>query len=215
MEAPVSTAVPNQIDPGDSSNREKLQGWKEIASELGRSVRTVQRWERTLGLPVRRGKDARAEVFVFKDELQLWLLEVAAKDGKPEQAGVVDGELLQSSINKGHSRLLFVDDEPRMMALLPVILRRFGFTVTVAPNVPKALEELRRQVFDVLFCNSTIEREGAGHKVIRAMQEVNPQCVTVIRRPGPPALDGGDQMHRVAESALNTSRGHSAKLRSA
>ena len=112
MEAPVSTAVPKQIDPGDSSNREKLQGWKEIASELGRSVRTVQRWERTLGLPVRRGKDARAEVFVLKDELQLWLLKVAAKGRKPEQAGVVDGELLQSSFNKGHSRLLFVDDEP-------------------------------------------------------------------------------------------------------
>ena len=31
-----------------------LNSWKEIASYLGRSVRTVQRWEREFGLPVHR-----------------------------------------------------------------------------------------------------------------------------------------------------------------
>jgi hypothetical protein len=50
-----------------------VQGWKEIASDLDRGVRTVQRWERTLGLPVHRlGKGARRPVFAFKDELHLW-----------------------------------------------------------------------------------------------------------------------------------------------
>jgi hypothetical protein len=217
MEAPGSTAVPNEIDAADSSNREKLHGWKEIALELGRSVRTAQRWEKTLGLPVRRGKDAGAEIFVFKDELQLWLLKIAAKDRQRElkHAGVADEPILQSSINKGHNRLLFVDDEPGMLAILPVVLRRFGFTVTVARNVPKALEELRNQVFDVLFCNLNIEREGDGYKVIRAMQEVNPQCVTVIRRSGEPAVHGGDQLPGDGESPLQSSRDHSVKLRSA
>src|SRR5881398_3209855 len=32
----------------------KLDSWGEIASYLGREVRTVQRWERTEGLPVHR-----------------------------------------------------------------------------------------------------------------------------------------------------------------
>jgi hypothetical protein len=50
-----------------------LQSWKEIASELNRGVRTVQRWEQTLGLPVHRlGKGPRCPVFAFKDELSLW-----------------------------------------------------------------------------------------------------------------------------------------------
>jgi hypothetical protein len=50
-----------------------LQSWKEIASELDRGVRTVQRWEQTLALPVHRlGKGARCPVFAFKDELHLW-----------------------------------------------------------------------------------------------------------------------------------------------
>jgi DNA-binding transcriptional regulator YiaG len=31
-----------------------LSSWKDIAQYLGKGVRTVQRWERHLGLPVRR-----------------------------------------------------------------------------------------------------------------------------------------------------------------
>ncbi len=35
-----------------------LNSWKEIAAYMGRGVRTVQRWERDLALPVRRlGKE--------------------------------------------------------------------------------------------------------------------------------------------------------------
>ena len=51
-----------------------LQGWKNIAFELDRGVRTVQRWERDLGLPVHRiGKTPRRPVFAFAEELYSWL----------------------------------------------------------------------------------------------------------------------------------------------
>ena len=51
-----------------------LQGWKNIASHLERGVRTVQRWERDLALPVHRiGKGPRGGVFAFADELRSWL----------------------------------------------------------------------------------------------------------------------------------------------
>lgn len=54
--------------------RPMLQSWKEIASDLRCGVRTAQRWEQELGLPVRRlGKGSRAPVLVFKDELNRWL----------------------------------------------------------------------------------------------------------------------------------------------
>jgi hypothetical protein len=56
------------------TSREVLHSWKEIAAELDRGVRTVQRWERTLQLPVRRlGNGPRSPVFAFKAELRLWL----------------------------------------------------------------------------------------------------------------------------------------------
>ena len=62
-------------------SRTVLQGWKEIASELDRGVRTVQRWERTLGLPVHRlGKGSTCPVFAFKDELHRWLHNKANDD---------------------------------------------------------------------------------------------------------------------------------------
>ena len=51
-----------------------LQGWKQIAAELYRSVRTVQRWEHKCGLPVHKlGGGVGCPVFAFKDELRSWL----------------------------------------------------------------------------------------------------------------------------------------------
>ena len=53
---------------------EVLNSWKEIAAYLGRGVRTVQRWEAELGLPVRRprGKE-RSAVIALKADLDRWL----------------------------------------------------------------------------------------------------------------------------------------------
>ena len=56
---------------------EVLNSWKEIAAYLGRGVRTVQRWERELGLPVRRprGKE-RSAVIALTPDLDRWLHKV-------------------------------------------------------------------------------------------------------------------------------------------
>ena len=51
-----------------------LNSWKEIASYLGRGVRTIQRYEAELGLPIRRpAAKERSAVFAFADELDQWL----------------------------------------------------------------------------------------------------------------------------------------------
>jgi hypothetical protein len=60
--------------PGAPATNATLQGWKEIAAELARSVRTVQRWQQKLGLPVHKlGEGVGCPVFAFKDELRSWL----------------------------------------------------------------------------------------------------------------------------------------------
>jgi hypothetical protein len=49
-----------------------LQSWKEIATYLGVSVRSAQRWE-TSGLPVhRQGTGTKARTFAYADELRRW-----------------------------------------------------------------------------------------------------------------------------------------------
>ena len=51
-----------------------LNSWKEIAAYLGRGVRTVQRWERELRLPVHRiGKGKRSPVYSTISELKFWI----------------------------------------------------------------------------------------------------------------------------------------------
>ncbi|HTR25940.1 MAG TPA: hypothetical protein VMI10_18345 [Terriglobales bacterium] len=51
-----------------------LSGWKEIANYLGKGVRTVQRYEGELGLPVRRpaGKP-RGSVLAMRAEIDAWV----------------------------------------------------------------------------------------------------------------------------------------------
>jgi hypothetical protein len=52
---------------------DRLSSWKEIAAYLGRDVRTVQRWERTQGLPVHRHHHNRlSTAYAYKSELDAW-----------------------------------------------------------------------------------------------------------------------------------------------
>jgi len=55
-------------------DKEILDSWKEIASYLGRSEKTCRRFERDLGLPVRRLEETpRARVFAYKEEIDRWI----------------------------------------------------------------------------------------------------------------------------------------------
>jgi hypothetical protein len=56
------------------SSQGRLDSWKEIGVYFRREVRTVQRWERFEGLPVRRLFHRRgSSVYAFASELDAWL----------------------------------------------------------------------------------------------------------------------------------------------
>src|SRR3954463_959964 len=52
----------------DQQQRRIFSSWKEIAAFLGKGVRTVQRWEKTLGLPVSRPNGLASNVVVASEE---------------------------------------------------------------------------------------------------------------------------------------------------
>jgi hypothetical protein len=54
-------------------NDHLLTSWKEIAIYLSKGVRTVQRWERELGLPVRRPARSRHIVVATTSDLDGWV----------------------------------------------------------------------------------------------------------------------------------------------
>jgi len=50
-----------------------LTSWKEIARYVGKGVRTVQRWERELGFPVRRPHGTTHRVLAVPEDVDAWL----------------------------------------------------------------------------------------------------------------------------------------------
>ena len=67
-----------------NARTEQLDGWKEIASHLKRSVRCAQRWERNERLPVRRHEHAHGvSVYAFPHELEAWWRSERRSSKKP------------------------------------------------------------------------------------------------------------------------------------
>ena len=57
----------------DRPANDRLDSWKEIAAYLKKEVRTVQRWEKNLDLPVRRlAHGKQGSVFAYKSDLDAW-----------------------------------------------------------------------------------------------------------------------------------------------
>lgn len=65
---------------------DRLDSWKEIAAYLKKEVRTVQRWEKNSGLPVRRlAHGKQGTVFAYKSELDAWWQESQSKLADEEE----------------------------------------------------------------------------------------------------------------------------------
>jgi hypothetical protein len=85
-----------------SARLEIFSGWKDIANYLRRGVRTVQRYERQLGLPIHRpaGKSTGA-VIATKAELDGWVAagptraDSLPKGGPTDQANKIGAKFLQ------------------------------------------------------------------------------------------------------------------------
>src|SRR5215467_10104864 len=67
-----------------TSERDRLDSWKQIAAYLHKSERTVRRWQETEGLPVHKHPhQERGSVWAYRTELDNWL---AARVIRPETA---------------------------------------------------------------------------------------------------------------------------------
>jgi hypothetical protein len=104
--------------PRKTDSQQFLSGWKEIANYLGKGVRTVQRYEMQLQLPVRRpaGK-AWGSVVATKAELDAWIkaspirevFRLSIKSTQNEHAGPGD------DIKRGLATMMQLRDQ--MLAL--------------------------------------------------------------------------------------------------
>jgi len=82
---------------------DRLDSWKAIARYLGRSVRTVRRWEQQHALPVHRlMHQAKGSVFAFRQELDGWL-EARARGpaGRSSASGPTDSMIGATVASQG------------------------------------------------------------------------------------------------------------------
>lgn len=64
-----------------------LNSWKEIAEYLNRGVRTAQRWERELGMPVHRPRGhGRSAVIAIQSEIDHWLKSCPLNEPQEQKA---------------------------------------------------------------------------------------------------------------------------------
>ena len=98
-DTPATGATPGP--KGSPLPDKKLVSWKEIAAHLGRETRTVQRWEKTEGLPVRRHEhQKKSTVYAYTSELDEWFKRrQPADDPEADAAFVPDPET--SEVNSG------------------------------------------------------------------------------------------------------------------
>ena len=77
----MSTSTPSAGTGAD----DRLESWKEIAVFLRRDIRTVQRWEKTEGMPVHRHQhDKLGSIYAFKSELVEWQRQRAEEPDDPD-----------------------------------------------------------------------------------------------------------------------------------
>ena len=130
----------------------RLDSWKEIAAYLRRGTRTVQRWERTEGLPVRRLRHEKlGSVYAFKKELDTWFARRGERPARPprsiavrpfadlsrerDQAWFCDG--LAEEIAYALSRIegLRIGREPAVQSLLQGSVRKSGNQLRIAVHL--------------------------------------------------------------------------------
>lgn len=126
-------------DENEPSSNQELNSWKEIASHLERGVRTVQRWESELGLPVRRtGRGKRGAVYALVSELELWR--------------VTSGAVVGKELDPGSERAAgsAVEESRRLMSNIQSMVQSVSMTTVrqrqQAQALQKRLDEMRRRL---------------------------------------------------------------------
>ena len=150
----VAHLTPHTPDPGPEPPAEgRLDSWKEIAVYLRRDVRTVQRWEKIEGLPVRRHQhDSLGSVWAYRQELDAWLegrqpalRAQEAANGRVRRRlhwAALGGLVVLASAGVFAARPLW--NGP---GTAPVVLRTFQLTTDRLPKLPQLATDGLRLYF--------------------------------------------------------------------
>jgi TolB-like protein/cytochrome c-type biogenesis protein CcmH/NrfG len=175
---------------GSSLPDKKLVSWKEIATYLGREVRTVQRWENTEGLPVHRHEHLKkSTVYAYASELDEWFRNRQPKDDPAADAAFVpEPEILEPGDNEDLDAPV---NEPlfmrwRAIAAAAVVVLVLGSYVAYRLIHPVNSGETKVRLVVLPFENLTGDKtkeyisEGLTDELITQLGQLDPKHLGVI-----------------------------------
>jgi hypothetical protein len=122
-----------------------LNSWKEIAIYLNRGVRTVQRWEAELGMPVRRPRGrGRSAVIAVRTELDHWIKSCPLEDGVELKSrgrtcslSPLIAQLRTSTLQLHQLRRQIIDSRAQLVVALSQLAANVGKVTQISGGVQR------------------------------------------------------------------------------
>ena len=134
-----------------------LSSWKEIAHFFGKGVRTVQRWEKTLNLPIRRPPGAPSNVVLARtSDLEAWM---HRGDAKAALAGH------EESVDASQTSALLSELEEAVHTLVTLAGGTLPAHDAASSSDVSVHDQLKRLLVDL---NSTGLTDTADHNLRKA-----------------------------------------------
>jgi hypothetical protein len=154
---------------------DRLDSWKAIAAYLQRDERTVRRWEREQGLPVRRVPGGRGtSVFAYVSEIEAWLRTTTPPPAQVDTAATVDTASDAPTAPPPPRRLqglawvaaalLLAAGVIASRAALHLNATETGLTVTLTTNAIVARDAGGRERWRHLFPGERVEAPGERNR---------------------------------------------------
>jgi two-component system response regulator PilR (NtrC family) len=83
------------------------------------------------------------------------------------------------TVEKSKGRILVVDDEKSMREILEIFLKNEGYSVSVAENGEKAIETVKKDVFDLIITDMKMPKVS-GLELLKNVKHITPDTVVVI-----------------------------------
>jgi|SRR5215467_13078033 len=117
-----------------------LNGWKEIANFLGKGVRTVQRYEREMGLPIHRPSGTSGGAVIgIQSELSSWV-----SSGRKRGDSMPRRRALNGRTNKLRADFLTIDSE------VGLTFSNLALTAT-SPEKKRRTAQTARKAYDTIM----------------------------------------------------------------
>jgi TolB-like protein/tetratricopeptide (TPR) repeat protein len=190
--------------PDPPTDEPRLESWGEIAAYLRREIRTVQRWERYQGLPVRRLQIGKlGSVYAYRSELEKWYGErqphaeaetgATGKDSAGETVEAAEPELVPAAVvttqaiadaheRKRWSKLRWAIGA----AVFLSVAAGAAYVAIIKPSVTISRTSDKARLFVRPFTNSSGNSEhdefiaGLTEETITQLGRINPAQLGVI-----------------------------------